>query len=74
MKARCLCQLATTPHTTHDYIMAAQDTDEPEELKTAYNNPKEAEQFVSKVMQLTDSCLTSSVTTGTSRRRHLVNS
>ena len=54
MKARCLCQLATMSHTTYDYIMVAQEIDEPEELKTAYNNPKEAEQFMSRVMQSTD--------------------
>ena len=54
MKARHLYQLGTTPHTTYDYIMAAQDIDEPEELKTAYNNPKEAEQSMSKVTQLRD--------------------
>ena len=34
--------------------MASQELDEPEDLKTAYNNLKEAEQFVNNVTQLND--------------------
>ena len=38
----------------HAYIMAANELDEPDEFKTAYNNPKEAEQFMNNVTKLTD--------------------
>ena len=39
---------------TYTYIMAAHELDEPDDLKNAYNNPKEAKQFVNNVTQLTD--------------------
>ena len=39
---------------TYTYIMAAHELDEPEDLKTAYNNPNEAKQFVNNITGLTD--------------------
>ena len=35
--------------------MATNELDEPEEFKTTYNNPKEAKEFVNKIIKLVDS-------------------
>ena len=43
----------------HDYMMASNELDDPDtEFATAYNNPKEATQFVSEVNKLMDKFMT----------------